>query len=715
MISIQAVSFEGTIGYARRELAALLARVSTEPLSQGGAARKADRTITLAVTPKQAASVVIDHSPKKTRISGRTPTDLLHGVYRFLEKAGFLFTVRGTVPPELPLRWPAAFRLKETPLVADRGIRQHINFPMDISGYYLADAQEYIRNLARMKFSAITFHLYEEMGWFHDGLNLTKEEKPSSLYYTTRFPLCQQPLARRNSPNRTTFFIPEVESRAYTPAQADGLNDWLRRVMQTAKECGLHITASIEVYAPYIDAQLRQAGITPGPDTYATLSATAARAALKQYPEMDELELISREFEGSWKAPETTEEAWRKLTAEYRLPLTAGHGFPKPAPEDNKALARELWNTARALQTSVDARRQLLADPESRRLIGRRTVSCGLYMITRNVWHYLPPVIEKIMPKKVRFTALSTYGARWVSEYLGGADFTKAFLGQMRIYTWCEFDGMMFQQQNHCAGLKACLDLATRPGTGPAASGLLANHWRNAENDDSISYLAAATWSGITPAAFHTRHLTALCGTAKIAPLRAAFELIDDATDLATRTLFNSGFCPPFVWTAPEEAGNVSRYTLPGIAAYRQKLEEAARNIEKVLPHVRRSAGLERCRLLANRVEATLIHCDILANLVRMRKILLQHPGERPLVKSHRPPFTRLFAATRSLVARYNACTAALSPDRGTEGLITTYEQCLDGCLDKLGGIYLECAPTIQKAEGKLVPIPVLDPSKQKN
>lgn len=705
MIDIIAATKAPLAAYARRELAGLLAGVSP----------RTARTIRLRRAPSQATAIAIAHGARTTVISGKTPLDILHGAYRFLETLGFLFTVRGPVHPALPVRWPKPFTLAESPAIPDRGIRQHINFPTDISGYALPDAMEYIRNLARMKFSAITFHLYDEMGWLPDAMALrTGGKEPTSLYYSTRFPLCRQPVARERSANRATFFIPEVEARAHTPGQADGLNHWLRRVMQTAKECGLHVTTSVEVTAPFVDAYLEKAGRPASRDAYIRITAHVACSALKQYPETDELELISREFEGSWQAPATTDEVWRRLTAEYGLPLTAGHGFPKPEPCDDKALARELWNAARSLQIAVDTRRHLLKDKALRDRVGRRTISCGLYMITRNVWRYLTPVIEAIVPADVRFTALSTYGARWVAEYLGAADFSPAFLRRTRIYTWCEFDGMMFQQQNHCTGLKACVDLACRFGSGRNAAGLLANHWRNAENEDSISYLAAAAWSGVAPDAFHARHLAALCGTPRIARLAQAFALLDSATDLAIRTLFNSGFCPPFVWTGSDTLDNVSRYTAEAVADYRTKLLQAAASAGSVIPHIRRREGMERGLFLINRIEASLLHCDILANLVKMRGFLLKHPAGKPLGAPGRKPFLRMLDQTRRLVARYTACTASMMPDRGAEGVITLYEQCLDGCLDRLGAAYLRTAPLSERAEGRLVPVPVLDPSKQK-
>ena len=79
---------------------------------------------------------------------------------------GFVFTVRGPVAPEGVFEELTAFSLAETPVLAARGIRQHINFPMDISCYPLPEAMEYIRNLARMHHRP-TFQCLASNGWYH--------------------------------------------------------------------------------------------------------------------------------------------------------------------------------------------------------------------------------------------------------------------------------------------------------------------------------------------------------------------------------------------------------------------------------------------------------------------------------------------------------------------------------------------------------------------
>jgi hypothetical protein len=183
-----------TCAYAVRDLRDLLGRVLPDTISIGPASDRGG--IALAVDPKLAHALTIEHGLDRTQLTGRTPTDLLHAVYRFLEEVGYVFSVRGPVAPDGVAAWPAPFILAETPVLAERGIRQHINFPMDVSCYSLPDALEYVRNLARLKFNFLTFHCYDVCGWYHyDWQGIAVGEDPNTtLYYSEKHAVCPQPL-----------------------------------------------------------------------------------------------------------------------------------------------------------------------------------------------------------------------------------------------------------------------------------------------------------------------------------------------------------------------------------------------------------------------------------------------------------------------------------------------------------------------------------------
>ena len=173
------------------------------------------RKIRLEVRPEQTAAIVVDHDATETLIAGRTPTHLLHGVYRFLETMGYLFTIRGPIAPDSPTAWRRPFHLAETPVIAERGIRQHINFPMDITSNGLTDALEYIRNLARLKLNFLTVHLYNNMGWHHFNYHgfSVGESPTATLYYGEEHMVSTDPVVSANSANRTFFLHSRVGTR----------------------------------------------------------------------------------------------------------------------------------------------------------------------------------------------------------------------------------------------------------------------------------------------------------------------------------------------------------------------------------------------------------------------------------------------------------------------------------------------------------------------
>ena len=90
---------------------------------------------------------------KSLKIRGGNASSVLCGVYEALTDAGIFFEATGYSVPTGEFDFNKMMNIKKDvhPKVRRRGIRQHINFPMDISAYSLDDAKEYIRSIARMR------------------------------------------------------------------------------------------------------------------------------------------------------------------------------------------------------------------------------------------------------------------------------------------------------------------------------------------------------------------------------------------------------------------------------------------------------------------------------------------------------------------------------------------------------------------------------------
>jgi hypothetical protein len=197
-------------------------------------------------------------------LTGSDAPAMLHAVYTLLARVGVFFDVTGVSLPD-PLRlarldgWSATI----TPSVTARGIRQHLNFPMDISAYPLWEATEYMRNLARLRFNRIVFHSYPGMFYETPGGALA-----GSFFYGQPHPLPMEPTLRRGVRNAEVFCIPEVEPLATDlPRRSAAARRWLSTVMAQAQQCGLTVQFSCE----------------PAADT-PEATAAIARAILTQYP-----------------------------------------------------------------------------------------------------------------------------------------------------------------------------------------------------------------------------------------------------------------------------------------------------------------------------------------------------------------------------------------------------------------------------------------------
>ena len=159
-MTIRIVQNQSETQYAADELARFLAQFTAHEILRGEG--EAESRVTLTVDPALEAHAWSVHGDGQAlEIRGGNASSVLCGVSDALAEAGILFEATGYTAP-LGFDPDAFFRVNRdvNPKFRLRGVRQHINFPMDISSYPLKDAEEYIRALARMRFNAITFHSY---------------------------------------------------------------------------------------------------------------------------------------------------------------------------------------------------------------------------------------------------------------------------------------------------------------------------------------------------------------------------------------------------------------------------------------------------------------------------------------------------------------------------------------------------------------------------
>ena len=175
-------------------------------------------------------------------------TGVMHALYTFCEALGVTFDITGPIMPT-KVDWESVEGTDSlvTPRVRWMGIRQHVNFCMDISSYPVPQVREYLRNMVRMRFNKIAFHSYPFQWYAEDATG--EMHYAGSFFYG--FPhrcdrwdflkdLCKDT-------NDSLFCIPEAEPvYADQAKRSEVAMEWMRQVILAAKELGLRVQFSCE-------------------------------------------------------------------------------------------------------------------------------------------------------------------------------------------------------------------------------------------------------------------------------------------------------------------------------------------------------------------------------------------------------------------------------------------------------------------------------------
>ncbi|MEI7436043.1 MAG: hypothetical protein WCL16_04455 [bacterium] len=631
-IAITADSQNPVLDFAVRELKWLLETATSSEIvcSPASAAVAADWTIRLTPAP-ELPPAAFEIQPCSTgsqggvvELRGQNAAATLAAAYTFLERAGICFDVIGPVfPAKLDLEL-AAKPLHVVPAVIERGIRQHINFTMDISSYPLSEAREYIRNLARLRFNHITFHSYP--GQWYEYRHAKGETLAGQFFYDVRHDVPAHPVVRDALRNRRVFCIPEIEPLFDRhPERSRAAIEWLRAVMSEARKAGMKVQFSLEI---------REEDPADG--------VNACESVLRDYPDIDVLELITPENEHK-----TVEYLTRYLEVLNRLRQRPGGTI---------------------LQLAV-----------------------GIYETHPDNLRPGLDFLRRACPADISWTFLPAHGSTTAVESMAELNLTAADWKRTRLYSWVEFDGLMYNQQNSLRGSKEAVDLALAGLAGGRMAGLDFNHWRTAENRAAIRYAAQVCIDpSVTPAAFCHDYGRAL-GVGRLPDfVKAMLEL--DETDIYCRdNLFNIGFCHLGCWSNPKGLSWTricSNWTRGKIATASQRLEKSRLMFLECLTDTAQVAGRRQLRFLDNRIRCTQLHLQAVDALLVFREICDDDHPEALDVAGRALVRTQCDRALE-LAGDYMRLHAEMLPDRGAEGTLVSYYQTIPAYIRHIRAYFL--------------------------
>ena len=593
-------------------------------------------------------------SGRTITLRGGSESALLCCVYALLSEMGVCFTAEGDCLKG-PFRLDAAAGSRSfAPYCRSRGIRQHINFPMDISSYSLGEVKEYIRRLARMRMNAITFHSYN--GQWHPYRKDGQRVPAGHFFYGQRHFLPSRPETAAAIQNRRAFCIPEAEGILDEPEKREQFAVyWLNEVMAAAKEAGMRVTMSVECQE-----------LTPLAEEQEML-----REVLRLYPQIDVIELITPEGGGDDSRTLTAEEALalserlfgKEVTDSALAALSRGGnlpygGTPTYALDGTLRSVKQIWRM-------WESRGEWMGDFPGTEL------QVGLYVTCKETLRAAKEIMNRIFPADLRYTFLPAHGALAVAEAVRHMGLTDAELQKTMLYSWIEFDGNMYLQQNSCGGIQKLLEFCRETSPGSSIYGICFNHWRTAENSLTISYAAEACHT-CQPASDFYRQYAADHGIGAPEQFEELMGKLAELDVYNRDNLFNVGFCYLGCWLNPKGLGWTRGWTAEALAESIRGYERLIRKIRGCLAETESTEGLRRLRLWENRCMCSIAHLRAISELNHIAQFAddarpeLLTDAQRKLVQEH-------CARALEYCAAYEKRHLEEMPDRGCEGTIVSY------------------------------------------
>lgn len=575
-------------------------------------------------------------------IYGADPISVTNGVHTLLERLGYLFDVTGvTVPERFDLRALQKADVNIRPNVRWRGIRQHVNFPMDISSYPIEEAKRYLENLVRLRFNKFVVHSYIFM-WHEEPVSKDSVNYAGSFFYGHLHDFSDSPFLQSiNQDNDRIFCIPEIEPYYHDRARRSKMAiDWMGELLDHAKSLGLYVQFSYEPRHSTVERAVRLGHIIA-----------------RTYPQIDALEIMTEET-GGWGASCTRQEVRDKLV-EFFSEEILSDTLVMNAIQERQPDLTELYHQ---IGTNIRAIEKLEKDPRMSRI---RDFVLGIYCSTpqvRSAYHlalkYLPGHDISIMP---------SHGSDGVAAAAERIVARRADLNRTQFYSWIEFDGLMYLQQNAIDGIHRLFEHAERLNAGTPLHSICFNHWRTAENRTTFRFAAqACLHPGLTEKAFYTEYARRQ-GIPDETDYAEAMRLVNEADSYATVNLGNIGFC----WVGAWPSGNLYLWmNSDNILRCKELYLGAKERIAKLLGKPMETPAKEYLQLLENRITCSIIYLEAFYHATALSRFA--EAEVRGLSAAEKEEAAEICNHSLGLFERYMKLYADLLPDRGSLGTVVS-------------------------------------------
>ena len=574
--------------------------------------------------------------------SGIDETAMLHAVHGFLEHLGFQFEFTGTIPPSIIHTDTLSNGNYTTiPFARWRGIRQHVNFPMDISSYPIEEAKVYLKNMIRMRFNKLAVHSYPNL--WHEVHTGDSIEYAGNFFYNRPHEIPAIPIIKNNIRfNDKYFVIPAIEPYYTDRGRKSAMAvNWMSELLSYAKSIGLRIQFSVE--------PRRRGDINYILDN--------CRSAVQNYPMIDELEVITEEL-GGW-GNTCSDTAVRNALVNY---------FGKEVLEDTlitnviRKNQTDLDNLVHQMGRNIEAIKIINKDPVF--ASGRTSLKLGVYCTIQPYAAMAYYLARKYMPT-TEVTIMPGHGSVRTANHFAKVQATASDLAKTTVFSWIEFDGLMFTQQNPIAGIASLVnDLGAR-NKGQQVNAIIFNHWRTAENRTAAKYAALTSLLGpIKKDDFYTSYAKKI-GIADTAAFADNMKKLEEIDQLSTNDLPNVGFCWVGAWLQGAPYTWMNRNMLQKV---NNMYDSVGRSMEEIKNAVNNPAGQAYLDFLCNRIGTSSLYLRAFSAGAVIQSIEKDESGKYSASAAARA--TSICNQALSIFEKYMEMHTRKMPDRGTEGTL---------------------------------------------
>lgn len=602
---------------------------------------------------------------KQVRLYGGDEIGVTHAFYTLMEDLGYTFDVTGVSSPVKMKNITQLADKRITPKVRWRGIRQHVNFPMDISSYSIEEAKAYIDALLRMRFNKLAIHSYPGQ-WYETQIGDSLALAGHFFYGDTHYMYDNDLLKQYVPSNDSVFCIPEVEPIYADPVRRSQFAVvWMQELVNYAADMGFYIQMSFEPRLTTVEQAVR-----------------TAKDIRKTYPRIRALEMITEET-GGWGAACTSDEVKKTLHTYFPETIACDSAVCAPIlPKQtdlNTLYAQTglIVKTIEVLNTQEDFGAELKLGIYST----ITDYTKGAYRLARLA---LPETSICLMPSHG-----SSGTATAVSELIHTAD----DLRHTELYSWVEFDGLMYLYQNSIAGNNRLMEHIEQILPDEQYSSIQYNHWRTAENRTSARYAMEATLQGVVPSKIFYEQYADRLGIANTEKYRKIMALLQQGNDHSRVHLGNIGFCWMGAWRS---GGSFSWMKEEEIKVARAYYFEAGKLLSELIAEVEKgSSAYDYLAFVGNRVLCSVIYLDAFREATGIQTI--QKEADGSISETEQLRAQEICNRALLLFEQYMKTHVRMMPDRGCEGtLVSIWNAPIRGLKvyrAQLGGIMPEELP----------------------